>query len=146
MRKEYRQRLAKEYRYAAAKITEVQQLPQKLFYFSILFGEAQRILNFEWDRDLALVHTVTVRAHEQINGALSPAAAAVPVDWATVKEVLAKTTSDLAMFFESSIDKIDHGELCQILGRIAEVSYMVSGNGSYLYEKGVIKIRDSNVS
>jgi hypothetical protein len=67
MRKELQLRLVKEYRYAVNKMQESQQPAQKLFYFSVFFGEAQRVLNFEWDRDLALIYTVTQHVHTQFN-------------------------------------------------------------------------------
>jgi len=141
MHKELRQRLAKEYQYAAAKVAEAQNLPKKLFYFSVLFGEAQRALNFEWDRELALIHTVTHRAHEQMNGAMqNPGAAGLPIDWSTIQEQIPVVTADMAAYFTKPEGDTDYEELCQILGRIAELTYMVSGNGSYLYEKGHIKI------
>ena len=62
MRKDLRRRLAAEYRYAAIKMQEIPP-ERKMFYFSVLFGEAQRVLNFEWDRDLALIHLVTQQSY-----------------------------------------------------------------------------------
>ena len=45
------------------------QPAKKLFYFSIFFGEAQRMLNLEWDRDLVLTFMVTQQVYTQINAA-----------------------------------------------------------------------------
>ena len=138
MRKEYRQRLAKEYRYAVTKMQEPQPA-RKPFYFSVFFGEAQRVLNLEWNRDLALIYTVTLHVYTQIT-AQAPLSGQLPIDVATVYEKLTQVASELAMYFEKTEDEDSREELCQILGRFAEIAYVVSGNGSYLYEKGLINL------
>jgi len=141
MREELRQRLAKEYRYAATKMQESQQPVRKLFYFSVLFGEAQRVLNWQWDRDLALIYTVTQHAHTQINTTMHMPGLEqlLPIDWSIVYDRLTQAASDLAAYLEETENKDSREELHQILGRFAEISYAVNGNGSYLYEKGLIK-------
>jgi len=140
MRKEYRQRLAREYRYAVNKMQETQSA-KKLFYFSVFFGEAQRVLNLEWSRDLALIYTVTLHAHTQINATIqAPGLGQVlPIDWTTVFEKLTQVADALATYFEKAEDDGSREEMYQTLGRLTEIAYVVSGNGSYLYEKGLIK-------
>ncbi|MFC1845791.1 hypothetical protein ACFLYM_00050 [Chloroflexota bacterium] len=142
MKNEYRQRLAKEYRYAVTKMQETQPLPNKLFYFSVFFGDAQRVLNWEWDRDLALIHLVTQHVHTQFNGALQqpPQAQVAPVDWVTATDRLTQAASDLATYFEKAESENNKEVLYQILGWLAEIAYAVSGNGSYLFERGSIKL------
>ena len=137
MRKEYRQRLAKEYRYAVTKMQETQSA-RKLFYFSVFFGEAQRVLNLEWNRNLALIYTVTLHVYTQMT-AQAPLSGQLPIDTATVYEKLTQVASDLAAYFEKTENESTREELCQVLGCLAEIAYVVSGNGSYLYEKGLIK-------
>ncbi len=139
MREEFRRRLAKEYRYAVTKMQETQPA-QKLFYFSVIFGEAQRVLNWEWNTDLALIYTVTQHVYTQINTVMQASALTqvLPIDWTAVYDKLTLVASDLAAYFEKT-DNEGSEELCQILGRFAEIAYAVSGNGSYLYEKGLIK-------
>ena len=139
LRKELQRRLAGEYRYAVIKMQEVQPA-RKLFYFSVFYGEAQRVLNFEWNRDLALIYAVTYYVYTQINAAMLQASAPtpLPIDWTAVYDKLTLVASDLAAYLEKAEN--DDGEaLCQILGRFAEISFFVSGNGTYLYEKGAFK-------
>ncbi len=143
LREELRQRLAKEYRYASTKIQESPQPPRKLFYFSVIFSEAQRLLNWEWSRDLALIYAVGFHTHSQISaGVQQSVLQALPIDWPVVFDKLALITSDLAAYFEKTENEGSE-ELCQILSRFAEVAYTVSGNGSYLHEKGLIKLEPS---
>ena len=142
MLKEYRQRLAGEYRYAATKMQEVTQPNQKLFYFSAFFGEAQRVLNWEWNTNLALIHTLAVHVHAQTTAALQMPGIGqtIPLDWTNFFDKLTQAASDLATYFEKLGDDDDKEELYNILGRFAEIAYAVSGNGSYLHEKGVFKL------
>ncbi len=141
MRKDFRQRLAKEYRYAVTKMQETQPPAKKMFYFSVFFGEAQRVLNWEWNRDLALIYTVTHHVHTQINTTMQMPGLGqlLPIDLSIVYDKLTQAASDLAAYLEKTENEDSGEELCQILGRFAEIAYAVNGNGSYLYEKGLIK-------
>ncbi|MGD0353285.1 MAG: hypothetical protein ABSB38_07305 [Dehalococcoidia bacterium] len=142
MQEEFRQRLEKEYRYAVTKMQEVTQLASKLFYFSVFFGEAQRVLNWEWNTDLALIHMVTKQVYTEINTTIqmSGPGQTPPIDWTTVSDKLTQVASDLATHFERAENEGSKEELHRILGHFAEVAYAVSGNGSYLYEKGSFKL------
>jgi hypothetical protein len=144
--KELIQRLATEYRLAATKMQQVTPPARKLFYFSVFFGEAQRVLNFEWDRDILLIFELTNQAHAQISTALQPPLVGIlSIDMAMIYEQLTKIASDLASYFEKVGDDTNRNELYQILGRLAELSYVTSGNGSYLFEKGLIKLSSPTV-
>jgi hypothetical protein len=138
VREEYRQRLAQEYRYAATKMQESSQSARKLYYFSVLFGESQRILNWEWDRDLSLIYMAGQYTYNQINLLMQPGMHGnIPIDDSVVFTALTQAIFDLATYLEKTEDNTE--ELHQILGRFAEISYAVTGNGSYLYEKGLIR-------
>lgn len=139
MREELRQRLFKEYSYAVAKMEEAPQPAKKLFYFSVFFGEAQRVLNFEWNTDLALIYTITNHVHTQITSQqASGMVQQLPVDLNAVYDKLTRVASKLASYFGKN--DVSREELLQILGELAEIAYAVSGNGSYLYERGLINL------
>ena len=142
MREELRQRLVGEYGYAATKMQEVTQPAKKLFYFSVFFGEAQRVLNWEWNTDLALIYMVTQQAHMQINATMQVPGLGqtLPIDWTTFFDKLTQVASDLATYFEKAENEGSKEELYLILGHFAEITYAVSGNGSYLHEKGSFKL------
>ena len=140
MRKQFRERLAKEYRYAATKMQEARQTPRKLFYFSVLFGEGQRVLNWEWNRDLALISWVTQQVHTQLSAQAALIGVLLPIDMATIFEKLTQVVFDLAAHYEKAEKPGSSEALCDILGRLAEIVYAASGNGSYLYERGVLKL------
>ena len=138
MREELRRRLAKEYRYALTKIQEVSQPEKKLFYFSVFFAEAQRVFNWEWNTDLALIFIITQHVYTQIKA--QSVVVQLPIDWGTVYDKLTQVASDLTSYFENPENEDSRKELYQILGRFAEIAYAVSGNGSYLHEKGSFKL------
>lgn len=138
LREEYRQRLVQEYRYAATKMQESPQPAKKHYYFSVLFGESQRILNWEWDRDLSLIYMTAHYTYNQMSLLMQPGMLGnVPIDASMVFKALTQAVFDLATYLEKTEDNTE--ELHQILGRFAGISYAVTGNGSYLYEKGLIK-------
>ena len=141
LHKEYRQRLANEYRYAVTRMQQENEAVKKLFYFSVFFAEAQRVFNWEWDTDLALIQIITQQVHTQINVTMQTPGLlqTLPIDWETTFDKLTQVASDLATHFEKAENESNKEELCQILGRLAEINYVVTGNGSYLYEKGLIK-------
>ena len=142
MREEFRQRLVEECHYAATKMQESPQPAKKLYYFSVVFGEAQRVLNWEWSTDLALIYAVAQHVHTQMNMPLQVPGMGqtLPIDWTTLCDKLTQTTSDLATYFEKAENGGSREELYQILGRFAEIGYAANGNGSYLYGKGLIKL------
>ena len=141
LRKEIRQRLTKDYRFAVTKMQGEKQPARKLFYFSVFFSEAQRMLNWDWDTNLCLIYTVTQHVHTQINAAMQlNVQGAVLIDWVMIFDKLTKTSFELTSFFENMELTDEKEELYDILSRFAEIGYIVSGNGSYLVEKGAIKL------
>lgn len=141
MRKENRQRLATEFRYAVTKMQEAKQPAKKLFYFSAIFGEAQRVLNFEWDRDLVLIWTVTQFIHTQVTNTIQAGALGLfPIDIAIVCDKLTQSASDIAAYYENPDSDTKKEQLYKTLGCMSEAAYTALGNGSYLYEKGLIKL------
>lgn len=136
---ELQQRLAEEYRYAANKISESKDPNRILYYFSIFYGEAQRILNFQWDADLALIHMATHYIYNNARALIqSPNASIIPFNAKVFFDGLAQIASDIAEYFETGKDNIN--ELHDILGRIAKIGYTTTGNGAYLFERGIINL------
>ena len=126
-------------RYAVTKMQQSPELERKLFYFSVLFGEAQRVLNWEWNTDLALIHMITQQVHAQVNRLLQTPGLlqTLPIDLRIVFDKLTQVASALATYFEKAENK---EELHRILGGLAEISFATTGNGSYLYDKGAFKL------
>lgn len=136
---ELQQRLAEEYRYAANKINESKDPNKILYYFSIYYGEAQRVLNFQWDADLALIHMATHYVYNNLRALIqSPNISIIPFNAKIIIDALSQIASDLAGYYDTGKDNVN--ELHNILGRIAKIGYTTTGNGAYLFERGIINL------
>ena len=134
------ERLASEYKAAAARVSEATTLDAKLYYFSVFFGEATRMLNMHWDADLALLWAVTQHASNAILGRQSQAAGEFPLGGFPdgFAEALAQVSTEIAGAFEQK--ELDLPRLYAALARTAELTFATTGNGAYLVEKGTIKL------
>ncbi len=136
--KEERERLVQELRFAVEKMQVVPDHFSKLYFFSAAYGEIGRILNVTWDAELGLLHLVlqatysTVNARFQAISSRRDLGVKIPDKFL---EVLTVATSDLADMIQESRDD----ELPRILARFGELAYMTTGNGYYLYVKGLIR-------
>ena len=133
-------RLAHEFRIAADSVAQSGDLATKLYFLSIFHGEPQRQLNIHWDPDLNLLFMIVRVALQQIQGhpplpATPGAQDGLPVGFL---QALDAVSEELASVFEA--DEIDVARFYAILARIAELGYVVTGNGYYLYLKGMIKV------
>ena len=134
-------RLAKEFRFAADKMAETASIQRKLYFYSAFFGEASRVLNQVWDSELSLLHLVVQSSHRQINGravAFASGADRITELPETLPETLDKVADDLASVFEANV--IDSDKLNRTMQKIADLSYASTGNGYYLYVRGTLKI------
>lgn len=138
--KEIRQRLAQEFRFAAGKMKETEDPFRKLYFFSAFYGETARALNWVWDRDLVLLHTMCQHAHQQIHARLQSVITGgerVVRPPGALYEALTQVADDLAQYVAQEPET---QSLSDLLGRLAELNYLATGNGYYLYEKGLIKL------
>lgn len=133
-----RERIASEFRFAAETMALNADLPSKLYFFSVFYGELVRMLNQSWSPELALTQQVLKTTYESINGRINspvPEQVKIPPE---VPDALDNIARDIATLFEGK--KVDDTRLFQILARAAVLAYAVTGNGFYLYLKGDIKI------
>ena len=129
-------RLATEYRFAADKMAQETNIQRKLFFLSAFYGEASRTLNWAWDRDVVLIHSVIQNTHQQMNARLQSGDRGELLSEAIFRG-LAEAADELTRYVEGNGKDLD---LQTILGRFAELAYAVTGNGSWLIERGTLKI------
>ena len=132
-------RLADEFRIAATRMANTPDPNQKLYYFSVFFGESTRVLNWHWDRELALIWAMTQFTQSQAAGRLNSMRQGEPV--AMVSEgffaALTENAAALADYVEKQGTEQD---LLRILGRFSEQCYATTGTGFYLIEKGLFNL------
>ncbi len=113
---------------------------KKLYFFSVFYGEATRILNLAWDAELALVHNVTQAASAMLSGRVSSIQSGdrnveLPQEFFPALE---KAGEEIATYVASG--KQPKEVLYGALERIAELTFLSTGNGYYLYLRGKIKV------
>lgn len=129
-------KLGVESQFVAAKMREENQPIRKLYFFSAIFNEVSRQLNWYWDQDLALMHLVMQTTH----GNLTVRAQQNPptANMNALMDTLTDTTENLADYVLKN--KRDTEILGNILGTIAKLNYASTPHGTYITEKGILKI------
>ena len=128
--------LANEIRTAVDYMSKTNIAQEKMYFFSAVFGIANRIMNLEFDPELGFVHHVTNAAYTTINANLMLVAQGQSVRTFPPQffEKLQEALGDLATNTEG-------GEpTYPVLERISNLAYSTSGNGYYLFLKGSLKI------
>ncbi len=133
-----RQRLAAEFKTAAENVIEADDLPGKLYYFSVFFGEAGRQLNVHWDTDLVLLHNTVQAACGTIAAMAPQLPPAVAPPYEEFLAAIDAISEELAGIFEQP--QIDTLRYFRAVARVAELTYVAGGNGAYLLHKGMIKL------
>ena len=133
---DFRKCIVDEFRLVAKKIREEENPARKLFFFSATYGIISRVFNFSFDPQLVFIHMVLNDSYNTISASASvqrgeERAIRVPEE---LFDKLANATDELA-------DKIENDEnTCGTLQKIANIAFSTTGNGYYLYEKGVFSI------
>ncbi len=109
---------------------------KKLYYFSGIYGVIPRVFNFEYDSQLVFIHHILEYTYGAINGRL------IAVQQGDKTAMLADSILDKLYTYTSQIvDKLERDEdIYNLLQKIIILGYTTTGNGYYLYTKGIIKI------
>lgn len=140
LREDIRQTLAGEFTFAADQMYGAGEVLELTYYYSAFYGAIQRALNLEWNRDLALLHSVFQHSHREINE-LAEAMARGQRIWSipqNLAEELTKACGELARLFVTN--NLDMANIYPILARLAELSYSTTGNGRYNFARGNLKL------
>ena len=137
--KDERLRLSEEIQFVVEKMRADSDPFNQIYFFSAVYGVIGRLLNTTWDPTLALVNQVTQTAYGAISTRLQSVADRrerginLPIG---LMEALVRATAELGEVILHERD----GELLPILARLAELTYVTTGNGYYLYLKGNVKV------
>jgi hypothetical protein len=133
---EYRNILTAEFKYSAKKMREYPSPEQKIYYFSNTFGVLHRVFNLEYDLQLVFAHFVLVTAHGNISARIQAIKSGDEV--VSFPGEYFDRLSEHVETLASMIEKDEN--LLGTLAKIAELAYLTSGNGYFLYEKKILKI------
>jgi len=133
---EHRKILVDEFKYAAKMMREVKFVEQKLFNFSATYGAVSRIFNLQYDPQLIFMHLVLNNAHGNFNARVQAIKGGDPVI-----ELSDEYFDKLANCIEALASQIEKDEdTYKALEKIALLTFLTTGNGFYLFQKGILKI------
>jgi hypothetical protein len=114
----------------------VNTVEEKQFFLSAVYGAAFRIMNIQYDSELAFIHHVVNAAYGLMQMNLASIKQGQGVN-TFPKDVFDKLENAL----EELVVRIEEGEKTYpVLEKISNLAYSTTGNGYYLYLKGMIKI------
>lgn len=130
---EYREQLVSEIRFCRTKMSEEQIPGMKMFYYSAIYSKISKIFNFEYDPHLQFMHLVLTTSYQSINTRLNSVLSGqsrVPIS--------EEFFTHLVNLLERLENRIRAGQLTyDILEKISNLTYLTTGNGYYLSQKGI---------
>ena len=133
----FRELLVDELKIVTKKVRKEEDFKIKNYYFSATYGTISRIFNFDFNPELVLIHTVLNFVYVAV-GNLQKRIDRGEEEVIRIPDKffdkLANLTEELAIAIEKD------EKIYEVLQEIAVHIYVLSGNGYYLYQKGVIKI------
>jgi hypothetical protein len=109
----------------------------KIYFFSAVHGMAQRIMNMEFNPELAFIHNILNAAFATINGRL----AILSQGQERGVGIPDKLFDRLEEALEEMVANIRRGEnTYPVLEKISNLAYSTTGNGYYLYSKGLLVV------
>ena len=128
--KENKGYLINEINFSAKEMRKAESMIDKLYYFSVVFGAANRIMNMDFDPELLFVHNVTNAAFNQIQGVLM-----------TQGQMPSSIDSELFNKIANNLDEMagniaNNEPTYKVLEKISNLAYSTTGNGHYLVLRG----------
>lgn len=134
---ELKEALVDELRTVVKRVEDEIDIGKKIFFLSAAYSGVQRIFNIRFDPELVLIHFVlnstyvtVLNLHKMIE---------------TGNEKVIQIPEDFFYRLNGLIEELATGieedkDIYEILKKISVLSYSLTGNGYYLYRKGVIEI------
>jgi len=110
---------------------------EKLYFFSAGYAMAQRIINFEYEPELTFIQQVLQLVYNMVYARLG----AISVRQEAGISIPESLFNRLEEVLEEMVDRIEQGaETYPALQKLVNLAYSTTGNGYYLYLKGMIKV------
>jgi phage-related tail protein len=132
-----KKQITDEFKTISNLMTKESDILRNVYYFSGAYAVVQRVINLDYDPSLVLMHNVLQYAHNAVNGRIISIAKGEE----NVIRLPDNTMSKLRDYLDELRNQlIKDGDLLQPLTKIATIGYITTGNGYYLYQKGVLKL------
>jgi len=132
----FREIILKDINYVVAKMDKSGTFEEKVYYFSGIHGMIQRIFNIEYDEELVYAFFILRETHNAFSSrlhAIKSGQNEIPM-YNEHFEKLIIIVKELAKKIEKK-ENID-----DTLKKFLILSYVTTGNGYYLLQKGLLKI------
>lgn len=130
--KEHREAIHNEFQDIAKLMRKGETPESKVYYYSACYGMTNRILNLEYDPQLNLIDLILNGTYNLLHGRLSQPDPSYPLP----EEII----DGLPDVIEELAEGIKKGEPLEALYKIVTLSYVVTGNGYWLYASGKLKL------
>ena len=109
---------------------------EKLYFFSAIYAVVNRIFNIEFHSELVFIHNVIQATHQQISTNL----AVTSQGHESAIGMPDGLFDGIEGAVEEMITKISNNQdISPVLQRISNLAYSTTGNGRYLFLKGMLK-------
>jgi len=133
----FTERLVSEIRFVVDRIRAERDLRTKVYYYSGVYGEMLRILNISFDSQLLFAHNVMNNSYQLMRARSD----AVVLGRDTTIDFPDGFFDRLCLLLEELANNIENNQdLSQTLQNISCLSYITTGNGYYLFQKGLLRI------
>jgi hypothetical protein len=110
---------------------------EKIYFFSGIFGVANRIFNIEFYPELVFIHNVVKATHQQILESLILVSQGRGLSIGIPEDIF----DGLEAAIEEMITRISRDQdIYSSLQKISNLAYSTTGNGRYLHFKGMLTI------
>lgn len=133
---EHRRILVEEFRYVIKRMSEAKFAEQKPYQFSAAFGAVSRIFSVQCDPQLILMHLVLNTAYANVSARIQAIKGGDPV--VELPEEYFDALTNCVEALASQIEKRE--DTYKTLEKIASLTFVSTGGGFYLYQKGILKI------
>jgi len=131
--------IAKEIDFALQKMGDASTAEEKLYYFSAVHGVINRVMNFQFDPILVFAHQVLSTVHSAFMSRLAAMKGGGEKHLAVSPEMVEKL-QETVIEFRTALQEKDQIKVYHVLERFANIGYATTGNGFYLYQRGMLKI------
>jgi len=132
-----KERLVGEIRFVVDRIRAERDPRTKVYYYSGVYGEMARVFNISFEPQLLFAHSIMNNSYQLMRARSD----AVVLGRDTTIDFPDGFFDKLCSLLEELADNIDKNQdLCQTLQDISCLSYITTGNGYYLFQKGILRL------
>jgi hypothetical protein len=133
IKEENKKMLINDVKFIIDRMDKEKETEQKLYYFTGIYGTISRIFNIEFDPELVFAHIILSITYSNIKSRIDEREKVIKLP----PELFDKLISTTKEFLE----KIEKNEsLYDVLKKYAVIAYLATGNGYYLYQKGLLTL------